>query len=145
MFKFKFQKALEYKLQIEDEAKYLLLKKKEEEQAEQEKLENIIESEKKFMLEYKNIKTGKLDINKMVEYQSYLDKIEKEKELQKEAVEQAEMEVEKAEKDYFEARKDRKIFDKLKEKAESDYNKEEQKKEQNLMDEISNNIFNRRR
>jgi flagellar protein FliJ len=145
MFRFKFQKAFEYKLEIEEDAKYNLLKKREKEEEEKKKLEDILKKEKEFIIEYEKIKIGRLDVNKMIEYQSYFEVIEKEKKNQREYLQKVSLEVIKLQEDYFEARKERKIFDKLKEKAEEEYKKEELKKEQNIMDEISNNIFNRRR
>lgn len=81
----------------------------------------------------------------MIEYQSYFELIEKDKKNQRETLQKVSLEVEKAQETYFEARKERQIFDKLKEKSEEEYKKEELKKEQNVMDEISNNIFNRRK
>lgn len=145
MFKFKFEKALEYKMELEEEAKYILLKAREKEEDETKKLENILAKEKEFIKEYEKIKTGKLDINKMIEYQSYFELIEKDKKNQRETLQKVSLEVEKAQETYFEARKERQIFDKLKEKSEEEYKKEELKREQNVMDEISNNIFNRRK
>ena len=145
MFKFKFQKALDYKLELEENAKHILHEKIEEENIEKKKLEGIIEKERVFLIEYEKIKTGRLDLNKLKEYQNYLEVIEKEKKIQGEILEKLSLEVKKAEENYFEARKERKIFDRLKEKSEEEYKIEEIKKEQNVMDEISNNIFNRRR
>ena len=145
MFKFKFQKALDYKLELEENAKHILHEKIEEENIEKKKLEGIIEKERVFLIEYEKIKRGILDLNKLKEYQNYLEVIEKEKKIQGEILEKLSLEVKKAEENYFEARKERKIFDRLKEKSEEEYKIEEIKKEQNVMDEISNNIFNRRR
>ena len=145
MFKFKFQKALDYKLELEENAKHILHEKIEEENIEKKKLEGIIEKERLFLIEYEKIKRGRLDLNKLKEYQNYLEVIEKEKKIQGEILEKLSLEVKKAEENYFEARKERKIFDRLKEKSEEEYKMEEIKKEQNVMDEISNNIFNRRR
>ena len=42
MFKFKFQKALEYKSELEEDAKYILLKKREEENEEQENFNHFL-------------------------------------------------------------------------------------------------------
>ena len=145
MFKFKFQKALEYKLELEEDAKYFLLKKREEEAEENRKLNEILEKEREFITQYEKIKIGKIDVNKIREYQSYFEVIEREKKEQGEKLKKSSLEVEEAQNSYFEARKERKIFDKLKEKSKEEYEKEELKKEQNVMDEISNNIFNRRR
>ena len=145
MFKLKFQKALDYKLELEENAKHILHEKIEEENIEKKKLEGIIEKERVFLIEYEKIKRGILDLNKLKEYQNYLEVIEKEKKIQGEILEKLSLEVKKAEENYFEARKERKIFDRLKEKSEEEYKMEEIKKEQNVMDEISNNIFNRRR
>lgn len=51
MFKFKFEKALEYKMELEEEAKYILLKAREKEEDETKKLENILAKEKEFIKE----------------------------------------------------------------------------------------------
>ncbi len=144
MFKFKFQKALDYKIQLEDEAKARLQKKKEEERAEIEKL-NIIKDERVlFIKKYEENTRGKLDIKMLTEYSNYLVIIEKKIEEQIKKIEEISLQVEKLQGEYFESVKERKIFEKLKEKEKYKYTEEENKTEQKMIDEISNNLYNRR-
>ena len=111
MFKFKFQKALDYKIQLEDEAKARLQKKKEEERAEIEKL-NIIKDERVlFIKKYEENTRGKLDIKMLTEYSNYLVIIEKKIEEQIKKIEEISLQVEKLQGEYFESVKERKIFE----------------------------------
>lgn len=144
MFKFKFQKALDYKIQLEDEAKARVQKKKEEERTEIEKL-NIMKDERVlFIKKYEENTHGRLDIKMLTDYSNYLVIIEKKIEEQIKKIEDISLQVEKLQGEYFESVKERKIFDKLKEKEKDKYTEEEAKTEQKLIDEISNNLYNRR-
>ena len=145
MFKFKFQKALEYKEKLEDEAKERVRKKKEEEKLQIEKIEIMYTEKKDFLAEYEKKQHGKIDIAALTYCNNYLNIFEKTIKSEEKKLQELSLQVEKLQQDYFECVKERKIFEKLKEKDKEKYTAELEKEEQKLVDEISNNLFNRGR
>lgn len=119
-------------------------RKKEEERTEIEKLNIMKEQRIIFIKKYEENTRGRLDIKMLTDYSNYLVIIEKEIEQQQKKIEELSLQVEKLQGEYFESVKERKIFDKLKEKEKDKYTEEEAKNEQKLIDEISNNLYNRR-
>lgn len=145
MFKFKLQKALDIKIQEEDLKRKELTDKQQLLENEKEKLNQINNKIIEMIHSYSKNKTGSLNIALMNSYENFIRKLKLEKEDQIDIVDLVEKKVEEAKNMFLEVRKERKIFEKLKEKRYENFMKEELKKEQNFIDELSTSIFNRRR
>lgn len=144
MFKFRLQKALEHRVEEEDRLKKEFLLKK-----------NRLDSEKEILLQkeklieetihkFNSIRMGNLNPMSLRNYETYLKKIKEEKVEQEKNVEQWRKITEEAKDCFVEARKERKILEKLKEKKHEIYKQEELKEEQKFIDELSNSMYNRR-
>ncbi|BDU50479.1 flagellar export protein FliJ [Haliovirga abyssi] len=145
MFKFRFQKALEFKQKEEDIIKDELKQKRYELNILQEKLIEVENEIKIFMKKYSEMKQNRINIMMIKNYDSFLLRLKKKKEISEINIKEKEKEIEKSEELYFEKRKEKKTFEKLKEKYFERYKEEEIKKEQKFIDEISNNMYNRRK
>lgn len=144
MFKFRLQKALEHRVEEEDRLKKEFLVKK-----------NRLDSEKEILLQkeklieetihkFNSIRMGSLNALSLRNYETYLKKIKQEKLVQEEVLDQWRKITEEAKELFVEARKERKILEKLKEKKHEIYKQEELKNEQKFIDELSNSMYNRR-
>jgi flagellar FliJ protein len=145
MFKFKFEKALEHKIKEEKKAQENFLKRKSEKEHEEQRLIEIDNEIIRLLSEYEETKKGRLDINLMLSYEKFIKAVKTKRIEQLELIDAATIRMTKAQDVFIELRKERKIFEKLKEKQKEAYEKEELKKEQKLIDELSNNMYNRRR
>jgi len=144
MFKYRFQKALEHYEKLEKDAGNDLVKKNNEIKEKEDEIKliekNIIALKEKL----KESLSGNINIQIITSYQSYIYNKEKEKEKEIINLKSLEEKRNDIEKDYFEKREQRKIFEKLKEKHKEKYIKENEKLEQKIIDEITNNMYNRR-
>ncbi|TDT69136.1 flagellar FliJ protein [Hypnocyclicus thermotrophus] len=144
MFKFKFQKALDYKLEEEHQAKDIYFRIQEKKNKKLKEKEILINRKAELHQEFKAYKVGNIDINSLKNYNNFILKINNEIEEFNKELNIIEKNLEKAREEFFEIRKERKIFEKLKEKQLEEYKKNMQKKEDKLIDELSNNLYNRR-
>lgn len=144
MFIFRLQKALEHRVDEEDRFKKEFLLKK-----------NRLDLEKEILIQknalidetvhnFNSLRVGNLDPRQLVNYESYLKKIKNDKTIQIGVVEEWRRVTEQAKDDFVEARKERKVLEKLKEKKYELYKLEEIKNEQKFIDELSNSMYNRR-
>ncbi|HEY4543636.1 MAG TPA: flagellar export protein FliJ [Tissierellaceae bacterium] len=132
-YKFKFQNLLNYKETMEN------FKKSEYGKAlnsyyEEENVLNQIEKTRESILNNKN--QDIINIGNLRMYNNYLKKIDLDIEEQKELVEVSRKQMEKSQKELVEAMKDKKVFEKLKEKDLKEFLKEEKKIEDKVIDEI---------
>lgn len=144
MFKFKFQKALDHKKKQEDLAAEDLRKKQFEKTEAEDELKILEDDLRVFLNEYENLKKGRLDINTLRNHEMYLSVLKNKILKQNESIEKMIEEIKKLEEVFLELRKERKTFEKLKEKYKETYDYEEKRDEQKLIDELSNNMYNRR-
>lgn len=144
MFVFRLQKALEYRIEEEEKFKKEFLLKKNTLDLEKEKLHlaelEIVNTIHKF----NDLRKGTLNALSLKNYESYLKKIKDNKLKQEKVVENWKRIVEEAKEVFIEARKEKKILEKLKEKKYEIYKQDELKKEQKFVDELSNSMYNRR-
>ncbi len=145
MFKFKLQKALEIKEKEEEEKRVELLEKQKILEKELEKLSGIEDEIGKTLDSYSKSKNGSLDINTMLSFENFLRKLKENKKDQIEIVDLYRNKVEECKDNFLEARKEKKIFEKLKEKSYEKYMEESLREEQKFIDELSSNMYNRRR
>jgi len=101
---------------------------------EEENVLNQIEKTRESILNNKN--QDIINIANLRMYNNYLKKIDLDIEEQKELVEVSRQQMEKSQKELVEAMKDKKVFEKLKEKDLKEFLKEEKKIEDKVIDEI---------
>lgn len=144
MFIFRLQKALEYRIEEEEKFKKEFLLKKNTLDLEKEKLHlaelEIVNTIHKF----NDLRKGSLNAFSLRNYESYLKTIKDNKAKQEKTVENWRRIVEEAKDVFIEARKEKKILEKLKEKKYEIYKEDLLKNEQKFIDELSNSMYNRR-
>lgn len=145
MFVFKLQKALDNRIESEDEAKRNFLMKKNELDQEKQRLEEIELLILETLEKYKKLKEGTLNLISLKNYENYLKKIKLERTHQEFVVKNCHEALEELKELFIEARKERKMLEKLKEKKKEVYDEELIKEEQKFMEEISNSMYNNRR
>lgn len=144
MFNYRFQKALDHYEKLEKDASNDLIKKNNEIKEKENEIDliekNIIELKEKL----KESLSGNIDIKLINSYQNYIQVKESNKLKESDKLKNLIKQKDDIEKDYFEKREQRKIFEKLKEKHKEKYIQENEKMEQKIIDEITNNMYNRR-
>lgn len=144
MFKFRYQKALEHQIRLEDESREKLIFERLEKTKEEENLEKIEIEMRETLIKYQKSKQGRFDIRTLLSYENYINKIKKSKENQVDKINQIDRKIENLQKEFMEIRQEKKKFEKLKEKAQEEYVMESEKKEQSFIDDLSNSMYNRR-
>ena len=138
-FKFRLEKVLLYKEQLEKEVKAKLA----ELNAQREQLKKRYESLKQDEL-FQEQKLSQTPVNEMGErwlLDNYIKALRQDIQQTQKNISMLEMQIEKTRKELAEKAKDRKIMEKLKEKHFEYYKKEEQLKEQRNLDEIASIRF----
>lgn len=138
-FKFRLEKVLLYKEQLEKEVKAKLA----ELNAQREQLKKRYESLKQDEL-FQEQKLSQTPVNEMGErwlLDNYIKALRQDIQQTQKNISMFEMQIEKTRKELAEKAKDRKIMEKLKEKHFEYYKKEEQLKEQRNLDEIASIRF----
>ena len=144
MFKFRYQKALEHQIRLEDESREKLIFERMEKTKQEENLEKIEIEMKETLFKYQKSKQGRFDIRTLLSYENYINKIKKNKESQLNKINEIDEKIENLQKEFMEIRQEKKKFEKLKEKAQEEYVMETEKKEQSFIDDLSNSMYNRR-
>lgn len=136
-FKFQFQSILDLKARLEELKKAKLGEVTEILNLEMDKL-TILNDEKKkqFKLMKEKNDTG-FTPNELISYNNYMERLKKSISIQEIVVEKAREAVEKARQELISASKERKMFEKLKEKKMEEYWEEYYRKEQITLDEIA--------
>ena len=143
IFKFKFEKALEYKEQYEKIARGEFVKVKNEKQEQEQELILLKRKKKNFLKNSIGNKKGKLDLILLQQTNRQLENYKNKMKQINENIKDKEIEIEKKKEKLLEAVQDYKIFKKLKEKGYEKYTEEQKKTEQNFLDEITNNNYSR--
>lgn len=129
-FVFKLQKVLDYKFEIEEKKKDEFAKAQKKLLSEKDKLENLIERKKSAVEDKSNYKS-KLDYQLLLNYIDFMDnKIEN----QMAEIKKAEDELAIKKDELIKSTSDRKVIEKLKEKAKDEFDLEVGQKEQKLND-----------
>ncbi|OQY09552.1 MAG: flagellar export protein FliJ [Fusobacteriia bacterium 4572_132] len=145
MFKFKFEKALDFKRKTEEIARGEFSKSKNEKLEEERKIKILKKKKEVFLNKSITKREGKLDIILLQQTNKQLEKFKKEIMEQEEYILKKEAEIEEKKEELLEAVKEVKIFEKLNEREYSKYKEEEKRKENSFLDEITNNNYNRGR
>jgi flagellar FliJ protein len=129
-FVFKLQKVLDYRFEIEEKKKDEFAKAQKKLLSEKNKLESLIERKKSAVEDKSNYKS-KLDYQLLLNYIDFMDdKIEN----QMAEIKKAEDELAIKKDELIKSTADRKVIEKLKEKAKDEFNLEVGQKEQKLND-----------
>ena len=134
-FVFKLQPLLKVKTQMEDNLKNELgkaIKKLEDEKA---KLRRLEFEKNRYILEF-NEKSKKTTVNNLIKFNNYIFFLSDNICLQKENINLASSNVDKIREELIKIVKEREILEKLREKKHEEFNKEQLRDEQRLIDEI---------
>ncbi|EYE88828.1 hypothetical protein Q428_06040 [Fervidicella metallireducens AeB] len=132
-FNFNLQKVLDFRITIEDKKKNEFVAAQKNLYREQKILEDSISKKNKVIKDAENFRTN-------FEFQSYvqfIDAVNKKIENQKKRVMICEKELEDKKQELLKAISDRKILEKLKERALQEFNLEQSKKEQRFNDDFA--------
>lgn len=97
-----------------------------------------------LLIQYEENSKGALKINIINQINGYLGVLKQKKELKKIEIDQKKDVIQEVQDEYISIRQEKMTYEKLKEKYYERYREEELKKEQKIIDEISNNMHFRR-
>lgn len=135
-FKFKLQTLLDVKEKMEEQKKVELGKANQKLALEQDKLNSFIQSKIGAIDQQRNLAFNKINVVMYGNYGNYISKLEKSIEEQRKKVAIEEKNVEKAKQNLIAVIKERKAYEKLKEKKLDEFKREVLSKEQKSADEI---------
>ncbi len=135
-FKFKLQTLLDVKEKMEEQKKIELGKANQKLLKEQEKLNSFVQSKIEAIEQQRNLAFAKINVVMYSNYGNYISKLEKSIEEQRKKVKIEEKNVEKAKENLIEVIKERKSYEKLREKKLDEFKREALSKEQKSADEI---------
>ncbi|HHE64872.1 MAG TPA: flagellar export protein FliJ [Bacteroidetes bacterium] len=135
-FNFRLEKIKKYKEQLEQSQKMKLAKKQASCLIEKNILSSIISTKNRYFSKYGIRVPGKVNVNKLIITKMYIDKLSRDIVNQNEKVTVCEKNVADAQKELLKAMREKKKYDKLKEKHLKAYNKEMIRCETNELDEF---------
>ncbi|MCD6310750.1 MAG: flagellar export protein FliJ [Candidatus Eremiobacteraeota bacterium] len=136
-FKFKLQSVLDLKIQIEDEEKEKLAKLNAEKAREEMILRGLQEAKVETTRVFKDKQRGELDIVELKQYEAHLKKLEYMIVNQRLRIKELEIKIEEQRQVVIEASKERKTFEKLKDKHKEAFIKEMEMEERKFIDELA--------
>jgi flagellar protein FliJ len=137
-FKFKLQSVLEIREKKFEDSQFAFAKAKNKLHQENLIMANLIKTLKKTFLSLEEaLKSGGIDQTIIFIHQNYILKLKENIKRQKKAIEAAEKELEEKNQLMLEALKEKKIMEKLRERALSDFKSKIEKQEMLLIDEIA--------
>ncbi len=140
-FRFRLQKVLDYKQQVEDTKKQELFHLMKIFHEEEKVLRGLHELLLKKLSEFEEKQQGELDILELLFYSGFISRLNGEIELQREKLRQLALQIEQKRGEVIAASKERRIMEKLRDKKYKEFMKEESRREQKFLDEIGNNAF----
>ena len=143
-FVFKFEKLLKIREFEKDKVENQLAKLQFELNKEQQKLKDLYLMLREYNLKLENSLKGNLNINEINSVRYYLEKIDKEIDIQKKIIIQINNEVSTKKKQLIRAVQKVKILEKLREKKYESYLKKMDYIESNVLDEIGTNQYYRK-
>lgn len=135
-FNFRLEKIRRYKEQLEQDKKMKFAAEQSRWIKERNTLENIIEKRNSYFSKYGVRKPGKLNIIQLLISKRFLDKLARDISEQAKIVAKAQENMNKAQIDLVEASRERKKYEKLKEKYKVLYNKETEREVNKELDEF---------
>jgi len=135
-FRFRLEKILKYKNQVEDRKKQFLSERNHLLNMEINHLNRLSDRCVSYQDRYFSLFKGKMNIFRLLATRRYLDKLTDEISRQKNKVRESQKRVDRAKIDLQAAMRDRKKYDKLKEKRKKEYDYEAGRDERKEFDEI---------
>ncbi len=135
-FKFRLERIRKYKEQVEDDRKRHLAISQNKLNEEKTKLSLIIATRNRYLSVFGVRSTGKVNMRDLILSKRHLDKLAADIVVQTKATKIAEQEVNKAQKALIEAVKEKKKYEKIKEKQLDSYHKENLLSENKELDEF---------
>ncbi|MCD6161895.1 MAG: flagellar export protein FliJ [candidate division Zixibacteria bacterium] len=135
-FNFRLEKIRKYKEQLEQNKKLKLASEQARHLVEQNKLSDIIYTKGKYYLMYGIRKPGKINIYNLLVAKRYIDKLSQDIVVQTEVVTSVEKNVSKAQQELLNASREKKKYEKLKEKHLQNFNKDMLRLETRELDEF---------
>jgi len=136
-FRFRLEKILRYKNQVEERKKQILSERNNELKIEKTHLNGLIDRNASYRDRYSSLFMGKLNILVLMFSRRYLDKLYRDITKQKDRVKKSEDKVDDAKHRLHAAMRDRKKYEKLKERRRLEYEYESGRAEQKELDEIA--------
>jgi flagellar protein FliJ len=135
-FKYRLERIRKFKEQVEDERKRSLAISQNKLMVEKEKLSLIVATRNRYLALFGIKSTGKINMRDLIVSKRHLDKLSADIVIQTKAAKTAEIEVTAAQKALIEAVKEKKKYDKLKERQLENYRKENLLLENKELDEF---------
>ena len=135
-FNFRLEKILRYKNQVEERKKQILSERNNELNMEMASLSALKVRNASYRIKYSSLFRGKMNILRLRLSRDYLDKLNRDIIKQTGRVRESEQRVDKAKRQLQKAMRDRKKYEKLKERRKSEYDYEYNRQEQKDLDEI---------
>lgn len=132
-FKFKFQNVLNFKIEVEEKKKNEFVKMFKNYLIQEKRLNELMERKNAAQGKKSDIKSG-VDCIQYARYLSYLENLI---DIQRQNLIKAKDSMEKAKEELLKSISDRKVLEKLKEKAKEEFDFYENKKEQSLNDDFA--------
>lgn len=142
-FTFRLQKVLQMREQKEKLLQARFAELQAQARLERIRLQELQEAQEAARQELIRFQRGTVDINEVMNYLNYLDRLASDIVRQEQVVREAEERAEEARLDLIRASQEKKAVEKLKEKQHEDYLKEQQHAEIVFLDEVSSARFNR--
>lgn len=135
-FNFRLQKVLDVKKYKEEEKKQELAKLLLEYKKEEEFLFYLRDNQTKYQNELKEKQQGDMDIFELIFYYTYLYKLSYDIKNQQDILQKLEIKISDKREEVISASRERKVFEKLKDKKFSQWKQEQDLQEQKFLDEI---------
>ena len=144
MYKFSLEPVLKYRKLLEEDIQKDFAVLKRQLLDEKVRLSNFEQVRDRFSGELQQKQVKSISVSDILLYTDYLQEVSKEIKKQSEKILEAEKRVDQKREELVGAMKNRKIIDRLREKGLKTHVQELSKKEQDLMNEVAVNIFNKK-
>jgi flagellar protein FliJ len=135
-FNFRLERILQYKAQVEEQRKRELSDRSEELRKENQALLDLTREKEEYLSRYSACFQGRVDVNGLKVTRRFLDKLHRDLVLQARRVVESEKKMERAKAALLESMRDRKKYDKLKERMLKAHTKKSNLEEQKALDEF---------
>ena len=144
MYKYNLEPVLNHRKITEENRQKKLAESKRFLAREKKRLWQLRQSKKRLLMELKDKQQQNISVSEIVLYLSFIEQLSKDYESQEERVQVAEHQVDRKREDLVEAMKKRKAMEKLKEKGLKAYMKMSSKREQDFLNEVAIDQYNRK-
>ena len=136
-FRFRLERILRFKEQVEQQKKLILADRNEDLRRENNRLSDLTTKREEYSKKYRRLFRGRIDVNNLKTALRFLNKIKGDVVLQTKKVDNAEKEVESAKLRLQDSMRDRKKFANLKKRKRKDYDFESNREDRKELDEFA--------